>query len=97
MLLGDEGYSDSHIAVALRTGSATQQRFVESNLEDALHEKNRPGGERELDEKGAAVKVDFVQCMHYFSRRGLFPEVAQLMAMFDKSQHAHPGGALCDL
>lgn len=59
LLLADEGQSDSEIATALHTGTATaqrtRQRFVESNLEGALNEKHRPGGKRKLDEKGAAV------------------------------------------
>ena len=59
LLLADEGQSDSQIAGALHTGTATVQRtrekFVESNLEGALNEKRRPGGKRKLDEKGVAV------------------------------------------
>lgn len=59
LLLADEGHSDSYIAAALHTGTATVQRtrqkFVEGNLSGALNEKRRPGREKALDEKGLAV------------------------------------------
>jgi transposase len=59
LLLADEGKTDSEIAEALHTGTATaqrtRQRFVEGNLEGALNERPRPGGQKKLDEKGEAV------------------------------------------
>ena len=59
LLLADEGKVDSEIAEALHTGTATvartRQGFVEGNLERALHERPRPGGQKKLDEKGEAV------------------------------------------
>jgi transposase len=59
LLLADEGKADSEIAEALHTGTATvartRQRFVEGNLEGALNERRRPGGQKKLDEKGEAI------------------------------------------
>jgi transposase len=59
LLLADEGKADSEIAAALHTGTATvqrtRQRFVEANLEGALNERRRPGGQKKLDEKGEAI------------------------------------------
>jgi transposase len=59
LLLADEGKTDGEIAEALHTGSATvartRQRFVEGNLEGALNERPRPGGQKKLDEKGEAM------------------------------------------
>lgn len=59
LLQADEGKADSEIAGSLHTSCATvqrtRQRFVESNLEGALHERRRPGGVKVLDEKGLAV------------------------------------------
>ena len=59
LLLADEGKADSEIAEALHTGTATVQRtrrrFVEGNLEGALNERRRPGGQKKLDEKGEAI------------------------------------------
>jgi transposase len=59
LLLADEEKTDSEIAEALHTGSATAQRirkrFVEGNLELALNEDPRPGGQRKLDEKAESV------------------------------------------
>jgi transposase len=59
LLLADEGKTDSEIAAALHTGTATvqrtRQRFVEGNLEGALNERRRPGGPKKLDEKGEAI------------------------------------------
>lgn len=59
LLLADEGKSNREIAEALHIGTATVQRtrqkFVEGNLDAALHEKPRPGKEKTLDEKGLAV------------------------------------------
>ena len=59
LLLADEGKADSEIAKALHTGTATvhriRHRFVTGNLERALNEEPRPGGQKKLDEKGEAV------------------------------------------
>lgn len=59
LLLADEGKADSEIAEVLHTGTATvyrtRQRFVVSNLEGALNERSRPGGQKRLNEKGEAV------------------------------------------
>ena len=59
LLLADEGKADGEIAEALHTGTATvqrtRQRFVEGNLEGALNERPRPGGQKKLDEKGEAI------------------------------------------
>ena len=59
LLLADEGKADGEIAEALHTGTAsvqrTRQRFVEGNLEGALNERPRPGGQKKLDEKGEAM------------------------------------------
>ena len=59
LLLADEEKTDAEIAEGLHTGPATVQRirrrFVEGNLERALNEDPRPGGQRKLDEKAEAV------------------------------------------
>lgn len=59
LLLADEDKTDKEIAEALHTGTATvqrtRQRFVAGNLEEALNERRRPGGQKKLDEKGEAV------------------------------------------
>jgi transposase len=59
VLLADEGKTDGEIAEALHTGSATvhrtRQGFVAGNLEGALNERPRPGGQKKLDEKGEAI------------------------------------------
>ena len=59
LLLADEGKTDGEIGEALHTGTATvqrtRQRFVEGNLEGALNERPRPGGQKKLDEKGEAI------------------------------------------
>lgn len=59
LLLADEGKTDNEIAEALHTGTATvqrtRQRFVAGNLEGALNERPRPGGQKTLNEKGEAV------------------------------------------
>ena len=59
LLLADEGKTDKEIAEVLHTGTATvqrtRQRFVAGNLEEALNERRRPGGQKKLDEKGEAV------------------------------------------
>ena len=59
LLLADEGKADGEIAEALHTGTATvqrtRQRFVGGNLEGALNERPRPGGQKKLDEKSEAI------------------------------------------
>ena len=65
LLLADEGRSDREIAEALHTGTATvqrtRQRFVEGNLDGALNERPRLGGEKKLDEKGEAILETLAQ------------------------------------
>ena len=65
LLLADEGKTDGEIAAALHTGTATvqrtRQRFVEGNLEGALNERPRPGGQKKLDEKGVALLETLAQ------------------------------------
>ena len=59
LLLADENKSDREIAEVLHTGASTvqrtRQRFVEGNLEGALHERPRQGRSKRLDEKGEAI------------------------------------------
>jgi len=59
LLLADEDRKDREIAEALHTSVSTvqrtRQRFVEGNLERALNEDPRPGGQKKLDVKGEAV------------------------------------------
>ena len=59
LLLADEDKSDREIAAVLHTTVSTVQRtrhrFVEGNLEYALNERPRPGGQKKLDGKGEAV------------------------------------------
>lgn len=59
LLLADEDKRDREIAEALHTSVSTvqrtRQRFVEGNLERALNEDPRPGGQKKLDGKGEAV------------------------------------------
>lgn len=61
LLLADEGKTDKEIAEALHTSVSTvqrtRQRFVEGNLEYALNERPRPGGQRKLAGKGEAVLI----------------------------------------
>ena len=65
LLLADEGKADREIAEALHTGTATvqrtRQRFVEGNLEGALNERPRLGGQKKLDEKGEAILETLAQ------------------------------------
>jgi transposase len=65
LLLADEGKTDAEIVEALHTGPATIQRirrrFVEGNLEGALNEQPRPGGDKKLDEKGEAFLETLAQ------------------------------------
>ena len=59
LLQADEGKTDNEIAKALHTGTATvyrtRQNFVTGNLDGALNERPRLGGQKKLDEKGEAV------------------------------------------
>lgn len=59
LLLADEDRPDREIAEALHTSPSTVQRtrrrFVEGNLDRALNEDPRPGAQKKLDERGAAV------------------------------------------
>ena len=59
LLLADEGKTDREISEALHTSvptvQRTRQRFVEGNLDGALNERPRPGGQKKLDEKGAVL------------------------------------------
>ena len=61
LLLADEGKNDRQICEALHTSRPTvarvRQRFVEGNLDGALHEKPRPGGKIKLDGQGEAHLV----------------------------------------
>jgi transposase len=65
LLLADEGKADGEIAEALHTGPATvqrtRQRFVEGNLEGALNERPRPGGQKKLAEKGEVILETLVR------------------------------------
>jgi len=65
LLLADESKADGEIAEALHTGTATvqrtRQRFVEGNLEGALNERPRPGGQKKLAEKGEAILETLVR------------------------------------
>ena len=59
LLLADDGKTDAEISEALHTGTATvariRKRFVEGNLECALTEDPRPGGQSKLDEKAQSI------------------------------------------
>jgi transposase len=59
LLLADDGKSDREIAGALYTSpptvQRTRQRFVEGGLDNALHERQRPGARKKLDEKGKVL------------------------------------------
>jgi len=61
LLLADEGKTDKETSEALHTSvptvQRTRQRFVEGNLEYALNERPRPGGERKLAGKGEATLI----------------------------------------
>ena len=65
LLLADEDKSDREIAEALHTGASTvqrtRQRFVEGNLDGALNERPRVGGQKKLDEKGEAILETLAQ------------------------------------
>src|SRR5438445_1178724 len=61
LLAADAGCSDEEIARTLAVGGSTvyrtKRRFVEGNLERALSEEPRPGGERKLSGKEEALLV----------------------------------------
>jgi transposase len=61
LLAADAGVNDEQIAASVRVGGSTvyrtKQRFVESNLEQALNEQPRPGAERKLTGKEEALLV----------------------------------------
>lgn len=61
LLKANEGWKDADIAAALNCGVATvertRQRFVEGNLNRALHDNPRPGKGRKLDGRGEAQLV----------------------------------------
>jgi transposase len=61
LLAADAGRSDEEIARVVAVGGSTvyrtKRRFVEGNLERALNEEPRPGGERKLTGKQEALLV----------------------------------------
>jgi transposase len=61
LLLADEGESDDAITAALHTSLSTvhrvRQQFVEASLEQALHERQRPGSQRKLNGRETALLV----------------------------------------
>jgi putative transposase len=61
LLQADAGASDEAIAAALHSSIATiertRKRFVEEGLEEALCERPRPGGQRQLDDKQEAFLI----------------------------------------
>jgi transposase len=60
-LKADEGWKDKEIAQALNSSVATieriRQRFVEGNLEKALHDDPRPGAKCKLDGRAEAQLI----------------------------------------
>jgi transposase len=61
LLQAHDGATDTAIATSLHIGVATveriRKRFVEGNLERALHEDPRPGKELKLDDKQEAFLI----------------------------------------
>lgn len=61
LLKADEGWKDKEIAQALNSSVATieriRQRFVEGNLEKALHDDPRPGAKCKLDGRAEAQLI----------------------------------------
>ena len=61
LLKADEGWKDKEIAQALNSSVATieriRQRFVEGNLEKALHDDTRPGAKCKLDGRAEAQLI----------------------------------------
>jgi transposase len=58
LLRADEGAADGEIAASLHIARSTverlRRRLVEGNLDEALHERPRPGAKRKLDSKQEA-------------------------------------------
>jgi transposase len=61
LLAADEGVPDETIAQSLGVGGSTvyrtKRRFVEGNLDKALHEEPRPGAKRKLTGQEEALLV----------------------------------------
>jgi len=61
LLHADDGATDKEIAKALHCGQSTvgrtRKRFVEGDLQRALNDDPRPGGERKLDVKQEAYLI----------------------------------------
>lgn len=61
LILADKGHRDETIAEMLSVGLSTihriRQKFVEGNIEFALSERPRPGGQKKLDGKAEAFLV----------------------------------------
>lgn len=61
LMLADKGHGDETIAAMLNVGLSTihriRQKFVEGNVEFALNERPRPGGQKKLDSKAEAFLV----------------------------------------
>lgn len=61
LILADKGQSDETISemlsVGLSTIHRTRQKFVEGNVDFALNELPRPGGQRKLDSKAEAFLI----------------------------------------
>ena len=61
LILADKGHRDETIAEMLSVGLSTihriRQKFVEGNVDFALNERPRPGGQKKLDSKSEALLV----------------------------------------
>lgn len=61
LILADKGQSDETISEMLSVGLSTihriRQKFVEGNVDFALNELPRPGGQKKLDSKAEALLV----------------------------------------
>jgi len=61
LLAADAGQSDATIAAIVRVGASTvyrtKRRFVQGNLEHALHEQPRPGARRKLSANEEALLI----------------------------------------
>jgi len=64
LLKADEGLKDAEIVAALNTSRPTveriRKRFVEGNLEKALHDAPRPGSKTKLDGRAEAELIALV-------------------------------------
>ena len=64
LLKADEGMKDAEIVAALNTSRPTveriRKRFVEGNLEKALHDDPRPGSKTKLDGRAEAKLIALV-------------------------------------